>query len=161
MESFEVLKEAVEPLGAKAIAADMHISAALVYKWCQRPPEDDNDELGSGARNPLDRAAQLYKLTRQPEIVNWLCHQADGFFVPNPKLDLEAIKANPLHFIERTQGMIHHFSSLLNVLTESINDDGRIDVDEAKRIRRVWEVLKCQVEELVVGCEKGFFDSER
>ena len=35
MNSYEVLKNAITPVGAKSIAADMNLSTSLIYKWCQ------------------------------------------------------------------------------------------------------------------------------
>ena len=57
MKSWEVLKEATEGVGVKALAARLKLSHAMVYKWCQESPKDEPD--ASGARNPLDRLAEM------------------------------------------------------------------------------------------------------
>ncbi len=37
MKSHEVLKQVIEEVGAKRVAADLKVSNSLVYKWCQEP----------------------------------------------------------------------------------------------------------------------------
>lgn len=156
-ESFEVLRDAVEAIGAKAAAAHLKVSPALVYKWCEKPRDDESStaEMGSGTRNPLDRVMGLLEATGDRGIVDWVCEQAGGFFVPNPDpADTVADK-----FLLETQGMIQKFSGLLSVLTESMTNDGRIDSEESKMIRQFWQELKSQVERFVIACERGQFDS--
>src|SRR5690606_31885366 len=62
MKSYEVIRQAVEEPGVKAVAAALKVSAALVYKWCE-PPADESDPDQSGAKNPLDRAREMYQIT--------------------------------------------------------------------------------------------------
>ena len=81
MRSYEVLKRAAEHIGVKALAAELRLSPALVYKWCQEWDSEDPD--ASGARNPLDRVADIVRVTGDRDVVNWLCHEAGGFLVPN------------------------------------------------------------------------------
>ena len=68
MESHEVLRQAIEPIGAKKAAHELRVSSSLVYKWC----EEDT----SGARNPLDRIKSLIECTGSRTPVEWLCRQA-------------------------------------------------------------------------------------
>ncbi len=152
MESFEVLKQAVDEVGAKCVASEMGLSTSLVYKWCERPPEEDGD--ASGARNPLDRVAALVDCTRCDELPSWICERAGGFFVRNPEVRGDAIDRE---FIAHTQRMIQDFSELLGVVSESIVDDNRVDKEEADQIRRKWESLKQYGEEFVCACELGMF----
>ena len=35
MESHEVLRRAINRIGAKQVAAKMKLSTALIYKWCE------------------------------------------------------------------------------------------------------------------------------
>src|SRR5688572_3664241 len=58
MKSYEVIREATEEPGVKAVAAALGVSPALVYKWCE-PPADSEDKDQSGAKNPLDRVAEM------------------------------------------------------------------------------------------------------
>jgi hypothetical protein len=51
MDSSEVLKNAISGVGAKSVAADMNLSASLIYKWCQPSGRVED----SGADNPLGR----------------------------------------------------------------------------------------------------------
>ena len=43
-ESYEVLKDAIDKVGVKAVAHDMNLSTPLLYKWCQRP-KDSGDYI--------------------------------------------------------------------------------------------------------------------
>ncbi len=152
MESWEVLKAAIETIGVKAVAAKLQVSAALVYKWCQ--PARANDPDASGAHNPLDRLRVIHELTGDPEVVNWLCQVAGGFFVPNPHRE-PVPKAEELLGV--TQQVVEDFGGLLADVSQSIENDGIITRTEADRIRGAWEPLKRHAESFVVGCERGLF----
>jgi len=156
MESYEVLKQAVDRVGAKEVAAALNVSTSLVYKWCEKPPEDD-DDYASGARNPLDRIRALLACTGDHALPSWVCEQASGFFVPNPP-DVRngAIVGE---FVAHTQRMIQDFSELLSVMSDSIAHEDRIDSREAKQIRHEWQRLKQYGERFVFACEQGLFDT--
>lgn len=149
MDSYKVIKKSVSDLGVKSVAGDLGLSTSLIYKWCQ--PTDSED--ASGADNPLDRLARVYELTGDTGPIRWLCEKADGYFVPNAPL--QPIDAIPL--LHMTRRIVREFSDLLDVLTESIENDGKIDLDEAGRIRTEWEELKSSAESFVSSCEKGVY----
>lgn len=149
--SHEVLKQAAETVGVKALAAALKLSPALVYKWCQE--FDPNDADGGGALNPLDRLAQIVHITGDREVVNWLCHQAGGFFVANPAPATD----RRAELLSNTQRLVQEFSRLLTTVTRSIEDDGVIEPREAQRIRSAWEHLKGVAEAFCIACERGFF----
>lgn len=155
MNSWEVLKAATDRIGAKALAAKLNLSTALIYKWCQEPPTDEDPDA-SGARNPLDRLGAVYDATEDPEIINWLCARADGFYVANP-----AIKpgTEDTELLTTTQRLVQDFSKLLGDISAG-SDDGLIEPHEAAKIRQSWERLKTQAEKFVVACEKGYFTIE-
>ena len=69
MKSHEVIKETVEKLGAKKVASELGVSLSLLYKWSE--PTDE-----SGAANPLDRVAELCRVTGDPRPVSWLAGQS-------------------------------------------------------------------------------------
>lgn len=154
MKSYEVIRNAVEEPGVKAVAAALKVSPALVYKWCEPPAEKDDREQ-SGAKNPLDRARELYALTKDIRLIRWLCNEAGGFFIANP----EAIDEKKLDesMFNETRGMVREFSELLDTVTASFEDDSAIDEEEADEIRQKWEDLKACVERFVVGCERGHY----
>ena len=154
MKSYEVIREAVDEPGVKAVAAKLKVSAALVYKWCE-PPADAEDPEQSGARNPLDRVRELYRITKDIRLVRWLCNEAGGFWVGNPEPDPSG-SLDELVFGE-TRKMVRDFSELLDTITESLEQDPGIDLDEADQIRQKWEDLKALVERFVIGCEKGVY----
>lgn len=152
MRSHEILREAADNIGVKALAARLRLSPALIYKWCQQ--SDPGDPDSSGARNPLDRLGDIVKATGETRVVNWLCHEADGFYVPNPKT---VDKNLDTELLTTTQRLVQEFSELLYQVTRSIEDDGRIESAEADNIRLAWESLKTYAESFVVGCERGDF----
>ncbi|MFQ5490171.1 MAG: phage regulatory CII family protein [Phycisphaerae bacterium] len=154
MHSYEVLREAADSIGVKALAAQLRLSPALVYKWCQGADPDDPD--ASGARNPLDRLREIVSATQSTKVVNWLCHEAGGFYVVNPTLTSDSLDAA---LLANTQKLVEEFSRLLSTVTRSIEDDGKIDPGEADRIRLAWESLKSTVETFAVACERGLFHS--
>jgi hypothetical protein len=152
MKSYEVIRNAVEEPGVKAVAAGLKVSPALVYKWCE-PPAEEGDLEQSGAKNPLDRVREMYQLTRDIRLIRWLCNQAGGFFVanrvPEPKKSIDE------SIFTVTRGMVRDFSELLDAVTDSVESDNSIDLDEASEIRQKWEDLKGAVEHFVIACEEG------
>lgn len=152
MRSHEVLRNAAEKVGVKALAAELRLSPALVYKWCQEWDPDDPD--AGGARNPLDRLADIIHLTGDRGIARWLCHEAGGFYVTNPGVPAASINAE---LLVNTQRLVKDFSELLMTVTKSIEDDGRIAPAEADRIRDSWELFKTTVEAFTAACERGLF----
>src|SRR5438045_6955340 len=98
MKSYEVIRNAVDEPGVKAVAAALKVSPALVYKWCEPPAEADDPDQ-SGAKNPLDRVREMYALTKDIRLIRWLCNQADGFFVSNPVPEIRKTLDEPI-FIE-------------------------------------------------------------
>ncbi len=154
MKSYDVIRQAVDEPGVKAVAAALKVSPALVYKWCE-PPAEADDPDGSGAKNPLDRVREMYELTKDIRLVRWLCNQADGFFVSNPVSSLR--KTLDEAIFSETRSMVRDFSELLDAVTESVEDEPGIDADEADAIRQKWEDLKACVERFVIACEKGHY----
>src|SRR4051812_29234781 len=110
MKSHEVIRKAVDEPGVKAVAAALKVSPALVYKWCE-PPAEESDPDQSGAKNPLDRARELYMQTKEKDLVNWLCHEAGGFFVANPALPTKSLDES---VFAETRAMVRDFSALLD-----------------------------------------------
>ena len=155
MKSYEVIRQAVDEPGVKAVAAALRVSPALVYKWCE-PPADVDDPDQSGARNPLDRVREMYLLTKDIRLVRWLCNEAGGFFVANPVPELR--KSLDENIFTETRGMVREFSELLDTVTESVENKPGIDVREADEIRQKWEDLKACVEKFVISCEQGHYD---
>ncbi len=158
MKSFEVIRQAVDEPGVKAVAAALKVSPALVYKWCE-PPADSEDHDQSGAKNPLDRVREMFMLTKDIRLIRFLCNEADGFFVSNPVPELRKSTDEAI-FLE-TRGMVRDFSELLDAVTESHEDDGAIDSKEADVIRQKWEDLKAAVERFVISCERGVYHVKR
>ena len=152
MKSWEVLREAADRIGVKALAAKLNLSTALVYKWCQEPAREDPS--GSGARNPLDRLKEIVDATGDPRVINWLCSASGGFYVKNPDV---APGETEEHLLATTQRVVMDFGDLLATVSRSIEDDGQISVQEADRIRQSWEALKTMAECFVVACEHGMY----
>lgn len=154
-ESYEILREVVDRVGVKKIAARLGVSASLVYKWCQKPEDPDSLEFNSGAANPLDRIRMIFEETQDPQLIQWFCQLANGFLISNPQ---EESFENELKVLENIQRFIKEFSETLNAISSSYEDDRRITPDEAERIRKEWEDLKRVGEAFVKACESGRFD---
>ena len=156
MESYEVMKEVVDKVGAKQVASALNVSTSLVYKWCEKPKQDE-DDAASGARNPLDRLSALSECAGGGDLATWVCEQEEGFFVSNPTVDAGSVDGE---FVTNTQRIIKEFSDVLRVMSDSIAHEGRIDPQESKRIRKEWEGLKRYTERFVCACERGLFSQK-
>src|SRR5689334_25053600 len=95
MKSYEVIRQAVDEPGVKAVAAALKVSPALVYKWCEQPA-DTEDPDQSGAKNPLDRVRELFVLTKDIRMNRWLCNVDGGFYLPKPVPALRPPLAEPI-----------------------------------------------------------------
>jgi len=135
MESHELLQEVFQKTSAKQIAAALGLSLS-----------------GSGAANPLDRIEALVRCTNDTRIVHWICEQAGGFFIKNPK----ATWPHPIHLMPATNQIVQEFADLLAVIATAATDN-QITKQESKTIRARWEELKAVTEEFVQCCEKGNF----
>lgn len=156
MKSYEVIKEAVDEPGVKAVAGAMKLSPALVYKWCE-PATDESGSEASGSKNPLDRVKDLYLLTRDIRLVRWLCNEAGGFFVANPVAPDNVKKDPDRTAVLETRTIVREFSELLDEITKSIENNPGIDPHEAVQIRQRWEDLKSLVEHFVIRAERGHY----
>jgi hypothetical protein len=151
MQAHEVMKEVLKKTSAKHIAAEMALSLSLIYKWAE-PPED---ESGSGSGSPLDRVGQLVRITRDTRLAQWVCEQAGGFFILNPK-DIPRTTT----LIPVTNDIVHEFADMLATIAMA-SEDNIITKDEAKRIRARWEELKTVTEGFVSAAESGNFGAIR
>ena len=141
------MRSAVSELGAKSVASDMSLSPSLIYKWCE-----SKDGGAAGADNPLDRILKFCQITGDPAPVIWLCEQMDACYVANPT---PATKDQGFEMLAMTQQILKEFSEMLEVVSQAIADDGKIDREEARRIRSEWEDLKRTAERFVLACETG------
>jgi hypothetical protein len=151
MQSHEVMREVLKKTSAKQIAADLQLSLSLIYKWAE-PPEDDT---GTGASSPLDRVGQLIRSTRDTRVAQWVCEQANGFYISNPE---NLPTGQPL--IPITNDIVKEFADMLATIATS-SADSVITKDEARRIRARWEELKSVTEGFVHAAEKGTFGPVR
>ncbi len=158
MKSHEVLKQVIEAVGTKQVASDLKVSSSLVYKWCAEPTDADGERDPSGARNPLDRVVHLCESTGDRRAIEWLCRQVSGYFVEDPDVDVSEV---PGECIRHTQSLLAKFSELLQVISGSLANEGRIDEPESRLIRRQWHDLQSQGEAFVRACESGRFDPNR
>jgi len=147
MQSHELLREVFSKSSVKQVAADLHLSLSMVYKWAE-----PDEGTGSGATNPLDRIETLVHSTKDTRIVQWICERAGGFFVKNPKTNWP----HPLFLIPATNQVVQEFADLLSVVAAAAADN-RISCEESKKIRARWEELKCATEGFVRCCEEGNF----
>jgi hypothetical protein len=146
MQSHEVMREVLKKTSAKQIASDMNLSLSLIYKWAE-PPEDDS---GSGASSPLDRVGQLIRITGDARVAQWVCEQADGFYIRNPH------NLPPVDTLRATNDIVQEFADMLATIATA-SADNVISKDEAKTIRRRWEELKSVTEGFVKAAETGTY----
>lgn len=147
MESHEVVRQALEQASPKEVAAQLGVSLSLIYKWAQ--PDEDN---GSGTVNPLDRVLDLYRVSRDERLIQWLCHKAEGVFVKNPP----SSHRHGLDVMPATQEIVQQFADLLAAISQAAVDNA-ITEKEAHDIRQVWDNLKRFTEGFVKCCEEGNF----
>jgi len=148
MESYELLREVFKTTSAKQVAADLDLSLSMIYKWAETPDPVE----GSGAINPLDRISALYRSTQDRRLLQWICQQAGGFFIRNPKGGVPS----PPSLVPATNEIVQEFADLLSTIALA-SADNRITDEEAKSIRARWENLKSVTEEFVACCEEGKF----
>jgi len=146
MDSHEVLRQALKKTSPKAVAADLGVSLSLVYKWAEKPTDDN------GGKNPLDRLLQIIDLSGDTGIIEWLCQRQGGCFVKDP--DLSGQQVN--HVLPATQEIIGQFSDLLQKISDAA-EDYSVSSQEADEIRLCWDKLKSYAEAFVRACEKGTF----
>jgi hypothetical protein len=147
MDSQDILRKVIKQVGAKEIASTLGVSSSLVYKWTQRET-DSKDAL----MNPLERIAQLFEMSGDEQLIQWLSQRAGGFFVRNPpstcKKGFEVVPA--------TQEIIQQFADLLGSISSAASDNA-ISEKEAGHIRQAWDELKRHTEGFVKCCEEGDF----
>jgi hypothetical protein len=146
MESHELLREVFQTTSPKHAAGELGLSLSMVYKWAE-PPADK-----SGAANPLDRVAKLVRCSGDERIVQWVCQQAGGFFIKNPKDN----QPHPSFLVPAMNNVVQDFADLLAVMATSAQDS-QITEKESQSIRARWEALKSVTEEFVRCCEEGNF----
>ena len=147
MQSHELLREVYDRSNVKQIAADLGLSLSLIYKWAE--PSHDT---GSGTTNPLDRIVALIRSTGDSQIAQWICQEAGGFFIRNPK----NLWPHPLLLVPATNRIVQDFADLLAVIAKAANDN-HVSHTEAAAIRARWEELKSVTEGFVRCCEAGNF----
>ncbi len=152
--SYEVLKSVIDKVGAKVVASKLGLSQSMIYKWCQESEDAPDKILPSGAANPLDRIQIIYELTKDPELINWICQMAQGYYVKNPSEAKINVDTKVLKNIHR---FIKEFSETLDAISQSYADK-KITQEEAKGIRKEWEELKRIGEGFVTACEQGKFN---
>ena len=148
MQSHEVLREVLQNVSPKHVAAELGLSLSMIYKWAEAP----EGEAASGAINPLARVEALHRATNDHRLVQWLCQRAGGFFIANPK---KAVP-HPDYLIPATNEIVQDFADLLAVIAGAAADND-ISTKEAADIRRRWEELKSVTECFVHCCEQGNF----
>ena len=150
MESYEVLRQAFKKVGCKIVQAKMSLSLSIIHQWSR--VKNGKSE----ARNPLDTTVQLFQITGDFSIVQWVCARAGGFFVPNPAAS-RASKASPakLDLMKAELALQHKIGELEIALAEALEkpaSPARMAVLEAK-----WEALKSNGEHLVRALKRGEF----
>jgi transcriptional regulator with XRE-family HTH domain len=148
MKSHQLFRELFQRTNAKEIAAALGLSTSMIYKWAEPVTEG-----GSGTPNPLDRIEQLFKVSNDPIIANWLCERAGGFFVKNTQ-PTTLPRTNSV--VTATNAIVQEFAELLSAIAIAAGDNS-ISEAETRAIRSRWQELKSATEEFVHCCEQGDF----
>jgi len=149
MKSHELIRELLQHANAKQLAAEMGLSASLIYKWAE-----PGEEGGSGSVNPLDRVEQLARLTDGTRVAQWVCACAHGHYVKNPRA--HHTEGEPHSLVIASHEIIQEFADMLSTVSAAALDN-KITKAEAKDIRQRWQHLQSVTEEFVQGCEQGDF----
>jgi hypothetical protein len=153
-DTHKVLKQAIDRAGPKRVARALDVSLSLVYKWTQ-PPRTRHNPNSSGARNPLDKLVAIFQLSQDLELIQFICRVARGYYAANPVLT----GRDNMNFVTETVTALNEFADLLHLAEKSLTDDGRIDEDEGRRLRKHWDRLKGRLEHFITACEEGHFDT--
>lgn len=129
---------------AKRIMADMNLSRSMVYRW--------SEQWDTHTVNPLDRVAQLIRCTRDRRLIDWLCREAGGTFVP----DVPASAPAPVKLVPAQNEVVKEAAGLLTDIATSAQD-GSIAPAEAEVIRARWQRMKSVMEGFVTQCERGAY----
>jgi len=148
MKSHEILKEVIEAQNIKELSASLGVSLSTLYKWSE--PTSD----GSGIPNPLDRAAELIRLTSDQRIADWICAQSNGFFVANPATG----RHTPESVNVAANKLVREFAEMISTIASAASDN-KINAQESETLRARWDILKSLSETFVHHCEQGNFDS--
>jgi hypothetical protein len=148
MKSHELIRELLQHANAKQLAAEMGLSASLIYKWAE-----PGEAGGSGSVNPLDRVEQLARMTDGARVAQWVCACADGYYVKNPKAHTGG---EPHSLVTASHEIVQEFADVLSTVSAAATDN-KITKTEAKDIRARWQHLQSVTEEFVRGCEQGDF----
>ena len=148
MQSHEILREIFQQCSPKQVAAQLGLSLSMIYKWAEPP----DPAAGIGSTNPLDRVEALLRCTKDRRLVQWICQQAGGFFILNPK----TTNPHPSYLIPATNQIVQEFADLLAVIAAAAADN-QITQQESEEIRARWEELKSVTESFVACCEQGNF----
>jgi hypothetical protein len=149
MQSHEVMRALLKKTSAKQLATALGVSLSLIYKWAEPPADSD----GSGTGSPLDRTGQLVRATGDIRLAQWVCLQAGGFFIRNPKHFPHVQPLLPI-----TNDIVHEFADMLATISAA-SADSVITPAEAEKIRARWEELKGVTEGFVQAAEQGSYGS--
>jgi hypothetical protein len=148
MKSHELFRSMLQDRNAKEIAGQMCLSKSIIYKWAEPATEG-----GSGALNPLDRLVQLMQVTDARTIAQWVCEQAGGYFVKNPRTAGKTSHS----VVSATNRIVQEFADMLSMVATAALDNS-VTPEEAAAIRKRWERVKSTTEDYVNSCEQGKFD---
>ena len=148
MKSHELIRELLQHANAKQLAAEMGLSASLIYKWAE-----PGEEGGSGSVNPLDRVEQLARITDGARVAQWVSACAGGYYVKSPQAHTGGA---PHSLVVASHEIIQEFADMLSTISAAALDN-KITKAEAKDIRARWQHLQSVTEEFVRGCEQGDF----
>jgi hypothetical protein len=142
MKSQDVLREVLADSNIKQVAAELGVSVSLLHKW---------QEGAEHQVNPAERLAVLTRVTRDRRLLEWLCAEADGFFVRNVPVKVSP----PADWPAASGAVLKDLGQVQMALAETLAQP-----ESAARtavLRRHWQALKSHLERLVRTLEQGQF----
>ena len=143
MDSRDLIRDLLDHGDVTDIARQAHTSRSMLHKWHQR---------GDHARtNPIEHLGGLYRATGDRRLLDALCAEADGTFVPNPPprpgLDGENLS--------RAMARFHRAYDELDLLYAAGEEHDGFTAEQVARARERVEHLKATLENLQRSLEAG------
>ena len=143
MDSRALIRDLMDHGDSAVIAQQAHTSVSMLRKWTER---------GDHARtNPIEHLSGLYRATGDRRLLDQLCAEADGTFVPNPP-------PRPAPHGEKlgcAMGRLHRASDELDLIYAAGEEHDGFTPEQVARARERVEHLKATLESFQRSLEAG------
>lgn len=136
MNAQALLQDIYQQVGIKQLAAQLGVSTSLLYKW-----------LGQGdshRMNPVDRVAQLFRVTQDRRLVDMVCRLAGGHFVAEPPVQRRRASRRP----ELSCRVMRELAQLQAAVAERLPARDWSPAQTAAALE-LWDALRSDMEPLL------------